>query len=121
MERAARASSANEVRASEGSMASTAASRGEWSSVTSLITCTREPNASVWPRFPGPSAPMSDLASCLARASRSPARMLSELSTANMVISPVRCPARMVRLRYGLANASASRTTSAVRSASNTR
>ena len=64
---------------------------------------------------------MSDFAICLARASRSPARMLSELSTASMVISPVRRPARMVRLRYGLANASASSATSAVRSANSTR
>ena len=46
MDRTARASSANEVRASEGSIGIDRRVERAWSSVTSLITCTRDPNAS---------------------------------------------------------------------------
>ena len=43
---------------SPGSMESTAAFRVVWSSVTSLITCTREPKASTWARCPTRSPPI---------------------------------------------------------------
>src|ERR1022692_4288196 len=53
MDRSVRVSSPKEDRASEPSMALIAAFSGEWSSVTSLITCTRCPNASTCARSPG--------------------------------------------------------------------
>ena len=72
---------------SPGSMESTAAFSEVWSSVTSLITCTREPKASTWARCPTRSPPITDFAAALACDSRLPARMLSELSIATTTSS----------------------------------
>ena len=71
-------------------MESMPALSGLWSSVTSLITCTREPKANTSARCPGRKPPTTDFAACLASVSRPPARMLSELSMASTVTSPWR-------------------------------
>ena len=81
---------------SPGSMESTAAFRELWSSVTSLITCTRDPKASTWARCPTRNPPITDLAADLACDSRVPARMLRELSIASTVTSPERLEASTV-------------------------
>ena len=78
------------------SMESTAAFRELRSSVTSLITCTRDPKASTWARCPTRNPPIADLAADLACESRVPARMLRELSTAITVTSPERLEASTV-------------------------
>ena len=78
-------------------MASIAAFRLEWSSVSSLIIWTRCPNASTWARSPARNPPTRDRASRFAWSRRLPARMLSELSMATTVMAPERPEGRTVR------------------------
>jgi hypothetical protein len=89
-------SSANEVRVSPGSMASTAA----FSGVAIVGDFAHHLHARAEGQhlgaLPTRSPPIADLAADLACESRLPARMLSELSTASTVTSPVRLEASTV-------------------------
>ena len=73
-------------------MASMAALRELWSSVTSLITWMREPKAMTSAFWPARRPSTADFAWFLAWERRVPARMLKELSMASTVTSLARLP-----------------------------